>query len=306
MIEWGGFALLRPWWLLALPALAPPLWRGARGGRLAGWTEAMDASLARAMRRLGRVLPGRPPARWVPAAIAAALALALAGPAVRNERAPSFHNLDGVVVVLDLSRSVALGGALDTALAAGRLAAEGSAGRPVALVVYAGDGYVASPFTTDARAVGTTIAALDGETVPDGGSAPARGLAEAARLITETATLASDVLLISDGAGAAAARGEVEALARAGARVSTLYVAPKARVSDMPAPDPDALAALAAAGGGAAGEAARPGPVLAAAAERASASPAAADVTLLTFRDLGKYFLALPALLALALFRRSA
>ena len=304
MIEWGGFALLRPWWLLALPAIAAPLWRARRAGRLAGWTAAMDPELLRAMERFGRVLPGRPPGRWLPVVLAVALVLALAGPALRKAGAPTFRNLDGVVVVMDLSRSVGLGGALPTAVAAGRLVAAAATGRPVALIVYAGDAYLASPFTTDTEAVGTTIAALDGETVPDAGSCLGCALRLARTVLAQSGTLASDVVLLSDGGGSADAATERAALLAAGARISTLYVAPRERISDMPVPAPSALADLA--GGGRAGDAARPAPVLEALAARRGSAAAMGDVELLTWQDLGRYLAILPGLLALGLFRRSA
>lgn len=306
MIDWGNFALLRPWWLLALPVLAGIGWRRGRGGRLAGWTAAMDPSLSRAMERFGRVLPGKPPGRWLPLTLAAVLVIALSGPALRTSEAPVFRNLDGVVVVMDLSRSVALGGGLAGAVAAGRLVTEAAAGRPVALVVYAGDAYLASPFTTDARAVGTTIAALDGETVPEAGSCLRCALAVTRGMLAETGTLASDVIVISDGAGIAAVVEEVAGLVAAGARISTLAVGAPAAVSDMPPPDPGALAALAEQGGGWSGEAAHPGAVLDAIAARPGSGALGADLAGLSYTDLGRYLVVLPLMLSLGLFRRSA
>ncbi len=301
MIDLGPAALLRPGWLLLLPAIALAARRGGAGGRLAGWSAAIDPPLLTAMTRLGLVAAGRGPARQLPAAIATVLALALAGPAIRTSEAPTFRNLDGVAILIDVSRSMAEGGALPEALAAGRLVVQASAGRPVALIVFAGDAYLASPFTTDAASLDTTVAALDGETVPDQGSCLpcALGLAEAT--MRQAGMRAADVVLISDGGGAAAA--DAAALAGAGARLSTLAATPKVAAPDMPPPDPAALAALAARAGGRSATATVPGAVFARLAAPPGRAEAATDIRLRTHLDLGRYLLVAPALLALGLFR---
>jgi Ca-activated chloride channel family protein len=258
------------------------------------------------MERFGYVLAGRAPSRWLPAAIAALLALALSGPALRRAEAPTFRNLDGVSILIDLSRSISQGEALPGSLAAGRLVAQASAARPVALIVYAGDAYLASPFTTDAEALGTMIGALDGETVPDPGSCLDCALLLARTMLDQAKMAASDVVLISDGGGAGEAQGGVDALRAAGARLSTLFVAPSAAPGGMPPPDPAALDALAARGGGRAGDAVRPGEVLEMLSAPGGAAEGTGDVRLLTHLDLGRCLLLPAALLALGLFRRSA
>lgn len=298
--------LLRPWWLLALPLILLALRRQGRSGRLAGWSVAIDAALLGAIERFGGVLPGKSPGRWLPAAIAALCVLALAGPAVRSGETASFRNLDGVVVVVDVSRSVTLGGALPTARSAARLVAENAAGRPVALVVYAGDAYLASPFTTDAPALGTMIEALDGDTVPDRGSCLGCALARTRGMIGDARTVSSDVVLVSDGGGTLEAEAELVALVEAGARISTLYVEPQARVSDMPAPDPEALAEAAARGGGVAGLAAEPAGLIAAVAARPGSGSLAGDARFLAVTDFGRGLLVIPALMTLGFFRRRA
>ncbi len=302
MIEWSGLALLRPWWLMALPAIALP-WLWARhGGQLAGWANAFDPFLLRAMERLDRVLPGRPPGRWLPALLAVLLTLALAGPAIRNSRVPGFRNLDGIVAIVDLSRSVSLGGGLPDALSAARLTVETAAGRPAALILYAGDAYLASAFTIDTQAIGATIAALDGETIPEPGSCLSCAIDLATRILTESGTMASDIVLISDGAGAAGA--DTKHLTAAGGRLSTLYVAPKQTISDMPAPAPQALAALARQGGGWSGNANHPTPIITTISNQAGSGAVAGDIQLLTFQDLGRYLLIPVLLLGVSLFRR--
>ncbi|MFT3971970.1 MAG: VWA domain-containing protein [Amaricoccus sp.] len=307
MITWGELALLRPWWLLALPVIALTARLADRRARApAGWAAAMDPVLLQAMGRLGRVLPGTRRSGRLPAALLATLSLALAGPALRDRSAPTFRNLDGLVVVLDLSRSMSAGGALDEAESAARLVVQAAGARPAGLVVYAGDAYLASPLTTDGAALGPLIAALDGETVPDPGSCLACGLRAAGRLLAESGTLQADVVVVSDGGGAGAALAEVAPLQAAGARVSTLAVAPTERPSDLPAGDPAGLAALARAGGGVAAGLADPAPLLAAVRAGGGTQAVPAALRHLGWHDYGRALAVLPLLLALGLFRRSA
>ena len=305
MIDWGGLTLLRPWWLLALPVIALIFQRSGRGGPLGSWTAAIDPPLLAAMERFGYVVAGHAPSRRLPAAMAALLALALSGPALRTGEVQTFRNLDGVLILIDLSQSMAQGEALTQARAAGRLVAQASASRPVALIVYAGDAYLASPLTTDAEALGTTIGALDGETVPDQGSCLTCALSLARTMLDQAAMAASDIVLITDGGGAGEGLAEVDALQADGTRLSTLFVAPDVMPAGMPPPDAAALAALAARGGGHPGDASRPEELLEMLSAPGGPAERMGDIRFLTHLDLGRYLLVLPMLLGLGLFRRS-
>ncbi|MEJ1162012.1 VWA domain-containing protein [Prosthecomicrobium sp. N25] len=311
MIEAAGFALLRPWFLLAIPAvIAVAALFGRRGLGLAGWETAIDGPLRAALERMGRVVPGSGRADRALAATAVLLALALAGPAVERTDDGTFRNLDGVVLALDLSRSVATGGRLPEALTAARIVAEQAGSRPVALVVFAGDAYVASSFTTDAESLGTTIAVLDGETVPDPGSRPERALALARRTLEEADVIAGDVVLVGDGGGlGAAALREAEAIAARGGRVHALAV-PGSPVAASGGAEPSVgrglLEALARAGGGASGDIADPRPVADAVGGRRASRLAETGFAVLIWRDYGRLLLVLALVPALMLFRRRA
>jgi Ca-activated chloride channel homolog len=307
MIEIGALAFLRPWWLVAAPIVAALGWyisRQANG--LEAWERAIDAPLLAAMRRLGRVLPGAAQRDWFAAALAGLIAIALSGPATKSADLTAFRNLDGLVIAADLSRSVTGGGNLPMALSAARVVAEGAGSRPVALVVYGQDAYVASNFTIDARALGTTIAVLDAETVPGAGSRPERALALARAMLDETRTLAGDVVLLSDGGGISdAAYDEARSIAALGARVSTLLV-PQAEAGEAPPTDPAALAALARLGGGLAADATDPAAVASLVGSATATRLAASDFSVLAWDDHGRWLLVLALLAALPLFRRRA
>ncbi|MFO1141022.1 MAG: VWA domain-containing protein [Amaricoccus sp.] len=299
--------LLRPWWLLALlPAAALALWLWRR--RAAGdWAAVIDPALLPAMRHLGHLRAGAAdPSPLVACAAAALLSLALAGPAVPRPGADSWERLDPIVLLLDLSPSVASGPALADLQAAAAEVLKSSGGRPVAIMVYAADAYVASAPTSDAASLEGLIAVLSPRTMPVGGSRPDIALAEARDVFADGSGPAdpggADFVLVSDGGGADRALDEARRLAAEGASVSTLFLAPRA--PGAPAPNPDSLAALAREGGGAAALARDPRAVLerieAARVARLARSPEAT----LAFRDLGPFFLGLAALPALALFRR--
>lgn len=308
MIEAGSLLLLRPWWLAALPALGLCWWLARRDGGLAGWARVIDRELMPVLGSLGHVI--RPLSRTgplVPLAVASTLALALSGPAQRNDHAPSFGNLDGTILVMDMSPSVARGGGLDDAQAAAAYLLERIGGRPVGLILFAGEPYLVSAMTTDAATLASPIAVLDAETMPDAGSRPDRALAMAGGVLAEAGIVGGDVVLISDGGGIGpAAAEEARRIARAGGRVSTVFVAPAAAPPDMPAPDPEALAGVADAGGGVAATVGDVDRIADGLRRSRTSSLARSGLAPLLFTDLGRLLVAVALVPALLLFRRSA
>ncbi len=220
----------------------------------------------------------------------------------------TFRNLDETILVVDLSRSVAEGGNLQGVREAAAAVAQAAETRPVALIVYAGDAYLAVSPTTDRDSLGTTLFALAADTVPDRGSHPERGLALAARTLSEAGVIAADVVLISDGDGIGeAAMREARAIRAKGWRVATLFVpSTKALPQGVPGPDATALARLAAVGGGPSADITAPGAVLDAVGAPTAQHLAAGGYGVVAFADLGRWLLVLAALPALLLFRRSA
>lgn len=305
----AGIDLLRPLWLLALAPAALAAWWAWRQRRgMPHWGRILDPKLAPTLTRLGFLVRSRggSDAAWL-GALAAIIAVALSGPATRNESAPTFRNLDVVFLVVDLSDSVTRGGAIDDVRAAAARVLGDAGGRPVALAVFAGEAYLVSGATDDPSTLETSVAVMDAETMPDKGSRPDRALALVRDRLAESAALGADVVLISDGGGIGPeALHEAELLRRAGAPVSALFVAPTDLPYGAPPPSREALEGLARAGGGALADAARPEAVMARLHERIGAEAHDRRLTSILFADRGRLVLALALLPALILFRRRA
>lgn len=245
----GGLTWAQPWWLLALPVIGALAWAArGQGGALGGWGRAVDPALMAALVALGRVVPGRARGAWVAALVAGVTVLALAGPSTRARDAETYRNLDGLVLVLDLSRSTTSGASLAALTTAARVVLGLAGSRPVALVLFAGDAYLASPFTNDLDVLAQTIGYLDGATVPDPGSRPELALTLAAETLAAAGVLAGDVVLVGDGGGMGqGARAAARRIAEAGARLSTVHLQP---VPGAPPGDRAAMRDLARTGGG--------------------------------------------------------
>lgn len=304
MIEALGYLWLRPlWWGLIALALVLGLAMVRRSGRLGAWERAVDPHLLAAMRRMGRVAPGGAARQILPACALGVLAIALAGPAVERRESASYRNLDAVVLVLDLSPSVTGGTRLFDALTTARLVADAAGTRQTALIVFAGEAYLAAPFSTDARALSGTLALLDAQTMPVTGSRPEVGLARARAVLEASDILAADVVLFSDGdALGPAAMAEAQALQARGWTVSAVHVP-----GDDPG-GPGAMQALATAGGGVLGDLDDPFPVVRQITARPVERLAANGYAMLILEDYGRYLLLLaliPAFLMLPRGRRT-
>lgn len=300
--------LLRPLWLLALAPVvlgAVALWRRQTAG---GWEGIVSPGVLGFLHHHGYL--GAPARRWpllLPFAVAGATVLALSGPAKLREDGIAYARLDPLVLMLDLSASVTGGGNLGDAQAAAAFILQNAGGRPVGIMVYAADAYVASAPTSDTATLESLIAVLDARTMPVGGSRPDIALAEAATVFAAPdmpGIGGTDLVILSDGGGAGTrAEQEAAALRARGARVWTLALDRADLPPEAPAPDIAGLAAIAAAGGGAAGSARDPRPLMAEIAAARTVALARSPEAPLVVDDLGRWLLlmALPA--ALLLFR---
>ncbi|WP_346898162.1 VWA domain-containing protein [uncultured Roseibium sp.] len=285
------FALLRPWWLAALPLLAAlALWSWRRGPDAGGWEQVMPAPMLMAMRRFGHLSGDTGRIGLFPFLAAGLIALGLAGPAVPRTDAPVLAGSGAILIAIDMSPSVATSPVLADAQAAAAQILRAANGRAVGLILYAGEAYDVAAPTEDPATLETQIAVLGPDTMPGKGSRPTAALALARQMLLNVPD--ADLVLISDGGGIdASTAAEAERLTGTGTRLMLLTLSQ----------DASAFARLA--GVSASAPARAPGPVL----RRVSAASSFRRdraVTALRFRDLGPYVAALALLPLLGLFRR--
>lgn len=285
--------LMRPFWLLALPAivlLALAIWR--RPPDAGGWQAVLPPHMLAGLARLGQLGAGSGWLRFLPVLGAAALIAGLAGPAVRRADAPVFAQSDAVVIAIDMSPSIAAGPGLQDAQAAAAALLAQLAGRPVGLILYAGEAYAVAAPTDDPATLETQLSVLDADTMPDEGSRPAAAIALAGQLLSGLKR--ADLVLISDGGGFdQAARAEAERLQNLGIRILALTVP-----GDPPS-DPQALKTVT---NGPVSDFASPAPVVRALA--GSGLDRDAAMLALQYRDLGPWLALLALLSLLPQFRR--
>ena len=206
-IDWQALHFLRPEWLWALAAL-PVLvwaWRAQRQRRNA-WRGHVDAHL------LPHVLVhggGAARAGLAAVVIAYVLAvLALAGPGWRQAEQPLWQVKRPLVVVLDLSSRTTASDLPPSRLlqARAKLAQllEARAGSPVALVAYADDAFTVTPLTDDTANIHLFLDDLAPDIMPADGQRTDRGIAWAARLLTQAEARGGDILVLTDRADSAA------------------------------------------------------------------------------------------------------
>lgn len=217
--------LLRPFWLLLIPALGLLAWLlWSRRGGLGDWEQVADPALMRAMSALGNIDASASRGPLLAGLVTAGLAaIALSGPAIERRDTLSFRNLDGVLFIVDASRSVTEDTRWPQMLTTGRFGLASLGTRPGGLIVYAGDAYVATDMTLDHLQLGQTFSLIGPDLVPDDGSRPERALQLAADLLAQAEVIAGDVVLFTDGDGLGpASLGAAEAIAAEGARLSII------------------------------------------------------------------------------------
>ena len=197
------FHLLRPLWLLMLiPALALFVLLLKRRLASARWHGIIDESL------MPHVLDQMPSeqSRWSLWFILLAwvfTSIAISGPAWEKLPQPVQKKDDALVIVLDMSLSMAAQDVSpDRATRARQKVIDILKQRDeglTALVVYAGDAYTVTPLTDDADTIINLVPSLSPFIMPAMGSRPDKALALADKLIHDAGLTRADFLLITDG-----------------------------------------------------------------------------------------------------------
>lgn len=187
----------------------------------------------------------------------AALAIvfaALATPAIRAEDRNSYALDEGVMVVVDVSKSMSLDDIAPSRMVAARAAildiSARAGARPAALIAYAGDAYLLQPFATDRRQFEAFASALEVGLVPLEGSNLERALSLALSVIDQSGIGHARVVLVTDGGGFdAQSQAIARRFANRGHSLDIVFVAAPQTTSPVAA-DIDLVADAATAGNG--------------------------------------------------------
>lgn len=222
----SSFHFLRPAWLLALLLVPLLLWRWRRLANRDHWLrDFIDPALrehvsASALER-SRLAPA-----WL-ALLLTLTALALAGPAWRQQEVALYRVQAPLVVVLDLSAHMAADDLKPDRITQARFKLisllKERAGGQAALIAYAGDAFTVAPLTEDANTVSAMVESLSPMLMPVDGQRADLALTRAQRLLADAGFRGGDVLLVSDTADAAALA-QARVLAAQGVRVSALGI----------------------------------------------------------------------------------
>ena len=221
MIMIDSFALLRPYWLFILPIIILVLIISKSKDTLLGdWSRVIDKHLLGAILKRQIINQSPFPDFWLYLSVGL-IALGLSGPAINSKENTHFRNLDVTLLIMDISRIENL----SNIVSATQLLLSQNNARQIGLILFAGDAYLASPFTDDTAALEALIFAVDDKTIPEGGSRPEKALSLARRLLREAQIFSGDVILISDGNSLNTYSYEqATALAKDGHKLHTLFI----------------------------------------------------------------------------------
>lgn len=195
---------IRPWaWLLLIPVIL--LWwlYRTKGQQASGWAKLIDKHL------LGWMMPNSQlgkSIKWQKNLLLTMwilLVIALSGPSWKKLPQPVFSNLASRVIVLDLSSSMDSQDVKPSRLARAKFKLtdilknikDGQTG----FVVYAGDGFILSPLTSDTDTIDNMVEVLSTNLMPLVGSKPDKGIEKAIELLDNGATGEGDIIWITDG-----------------------------------------------------------------------------------------------------------
>ncbi|MGD0958558.1 MAG: VWA domain-containing protein [Methylomonas sp.] len=208
-MSFAEYHFLRPWWLLALPALGILLYllfkhKQGRGN----WLEVCDEEL------LPFLLADKPLIQNRRSLLAGGAAgvlaiIALAGPTWQRLPSPAFRNDSALVIALDLSPTMNANDIKPSRLVKARykiadllkLRKDGQ----TALLVYGGDTFTVTPLTTDTATISSQLEALTTDIMPSPGSNAGKAIRKAADLLRQAGETAGDILLITDSVDAESA-----------------------------------------------------------------------------------------------------
>ncbi len=226
-MNFADFHFIRPFWLFALPlGMLLTWWLWRRSVASDNWLAICDQQLLQHLLVTFGGAHSRFP--YILLALAWVIAIvALAGPSWQRQMQPVFSNMQGRVIVLDVSRSMDAVDLKPSRLALARFKAADILRQPfdgqTALVVFAGDAFTVSPLTDDADTLLNMLPALDTNVVPVQGSRTDLGLQMGGALLQQTGVKHGELILITDGVTTQAKTKAAELLVQ-GYRVNVMAV----------------------------------------------------------------------------------
>lgn len=203
--------LLRPWWLLAIIPAALLIWFYTHNhAQSRNWASVIDQRLLPHVLQGNSGNPGKR-RQWrifiLLFLLSSLLIVALAGPVFEQRPQPVFKTQAGLVLVLDLSRSMDAADIKPSRLSRAHyklsdILQQRREGQ-TALIVYAAEAFVVSPLTDDAATIETQISALQTSIMPTQGSRLDRALQKAQSLFYNAGFQRGDIIVLSDSVDAA-------------------------------------------------------------------------------------------------------
>ncbi len=222
------FHFLRPWWLVSfVPLIVFLIWFARRRFEMRRWRNIIEPQL------MPHVLigTGYQARRRISTAFALAgvlLITAIAGPAWQQLSQPVFRSQDALIIVLDLSRSMATADVKPSRLSRARFKITDILERreegQTALIAYAAEPYVISPLTDDTLTIISQLPALTTDLMPAQGSRADRALEKAAELLKQSGIGQGRILLVTDGADVGQTAPQAQKLKERGIRIFVLGV----------------------------------------------------------------------------------
>ena len=224
----AAFHFLRPEWLWGLlPLVGLLVFLAKRGANAHAWESVCDAHL------LPHVLVGTTGAKSRSPIILLGLGwflalVALAGPVWSQLPQPVFRAESALVIVLDVSRSMDAQDVAPSRLTRAKhkildilqARQEGQTG----LVIFAGESFVVSPLTDDARTMKTLVQTLETNLMPVQGSRPDLALHMGNELLEQAGIPGGDLLLVMDGDAEPETLEAITQVANKGRKISVLGV----------------------------------------------------------------------------------
>ncbi|MDM3871088.1 VWA domain-containing protein [Porticoccus sp. W117] len=233
MAEWqqlfNDFHWLRPWWLLALPLGALLLWLGRNRMALGDWSKVIDPRWLPLMLESGGESNSNQRARlWLWLLALTLASLALAGPTWQQLPQPLHRDQSALVVLLDLSPSMAAQDIKPDRITRARfklqdILQQRNEGQ-TALVVYGGSAHLVTPLTDDSATIVSQLPVLTPQLISTPGSNTEAAFDLALKTLKNSGVSGGDLLLISDGVAASARRYIQQTLRGTGLRLSILGV----------------------------------------------------------------------------------